>query len=418
MGGMAQRTSTLVLLIAVVSACRRATPPAPDSRPAAVTAAVTAAEAGADVEASALDAGPTVTRPDDVLTLEAPGGPAMTVRTVGGAVIELTTDSTQPWKKVEIERRPAAGAWTDAGVQRDTLERSGHRDGARTGRRLHAATPGVVYTYRARSAGAGWSPDVTVRSPVSTAPPPAPSSLTARATSPYAVQLEWASEARGAFGFEVEVKVKDAFDRAALVDPTERALVHHFRLPGQVLAYRVRAFNSRGASAPSPVATITMPERAPYAKAPPPGPCVPKPSRPPPSSGCNPGIETIVAAAGHVVLSVPGPGNGCRRHLLGDYAGCTRELGVFELQADIRAVEGHTNEGWPLLRAIAGAGLYVGAQIQTLEFARGRYSIADEAFFCGERPEEADDLTTGRVARDLTRCAPPFEGCQLDPSGL
>lgn len=246
-----------------------------------------------------------------------------------------------------------------------------------------------------------------------TPPPPPPSALTARPESPFAARLSWVTDARDAAGFEIQMKVGDDFVRAALVGPTERAYVHHLLVPGQRLTYRVRAFHAGGASAPSPVASLTMPERvapvSPGAKPPPMGPCVAPVRQAPRSSGCDPEISTLKGENGRVLSNVPGAGNGCARHLMGEYAGCTRELGVFELQADIVVVPGHFDEGWPLLHAVAGAGQYTGAQIHTLRFTKGRYVIADEAHVCGESPEGAD----GDPSLDT-----PFTGCQLAPAAL
>lgn len=256
---------------------------------------------------------------------------------------------------------------------------------------------------------------------VDAGPPPArPTSLIARAVSPFAVRLTWEATRPGS-GFEVQIKSGEAFVRAALVDPTKREFVHHLRLPGQVVTYRVRAFDTQGPSEASPVATLTMPERPePTASAPVAiTPCTPLPSRPPKSSGCDPEISKLDGGTGHVVFNVPGAGDGCRRHLMGEYAGCMRELGVFTLQADVVVVKGKSDDGWPLLHAIAGAGQQDGAQIQTLRFSRGRYMVADEARVCGERgtgsPTEPD---AGVVSDDLERCSPPFETCQRDPTPL
>ena len=250
--------------------------------------------------------------------------------------------------------------------------------------------------------------------------PLAPRSLTAKAVSPFAVRLAWDADAAGARGFEIQIQVGAGFVRAGLVDPTKREFLHHLRLPRQVITYRVRAFNSQGVSEPSSVATLTMPERVevPGAKVAAMGPCVPMPTKAPPSSGCDPDISRLDANTGRVVFNVPGAGNGCMRHLMGEVAGCTRELGVFELQADIVIVKDHMDEGWPLLHAIAGAGQYAGAHIQTLRFSRGGYTIVDEARVCGESEPGAKDPKQGIVSDDLERCSPPFDSCQHNPTAL
>jgi hypothetical protein len=223
-------------------------------------------------------------------------------------------------------------------------------------------------------------------------------------------------------GFELQVKVNEVFVRAVLVDSTMREVIHHLRLPGEPLTYRVHAFNAAGASPPSPVVTITLPERMDSTSAKPAamGPCIAPVKRAPKSSGCDPEILTLDGGTGHVVSNVPGAGNGCMRHLVGEYGGCTRELGVFALQADVVVVKGHSDEGFPLLHAIAGAGQYVGASIQTLRFSHGRYTVADEAHTCGESPapDSAGGPTAGVVTDDLSGCKPPFATCQRDPTAL
>lgn len=238
-----------------------------------------------------------------------------------------------------------------------------------------------------------------------------PSSVTARAETPFAARIAWEARSAPGAGFEVQMKAAGDFVRVALVDPTERTFVHHQRLPRESLEYRVRAFDASGASPPSPVASVTMPAATSPPKPLPIGPCIPRPKKAPPSSGCNPDIDTIDEGNGHVVLNVPGAGDGCQRHLVGEYRGCTRELGVFWLQADVTVAKGHETEGWPLLHAIAGAGQYVGATIQTLQFSAGRYHLVDEAHICGDTDPNAN-AKDGRVDEDLRLCRPPFPRCQ------
>jgi hypothetical protein len=81
-------------------------------------------------------------------------------------------------------------------------------------------------------------------------------------------------------------------------------------------------------------------------------------------------------------------------------------------------VKDRSDEGWPLLHAIAGAGQLVGAQIQTLQFGHGRYTVVDEAHVCGEGEQDADKPTIGSVHDDLESCSPPFESCQRDATPL
>lgn len=422
-------------LVAAVAGCGRAQPGTRDA-PAIASPTSDASSAG-DARAAvareaplALPGAEVIDGTDEVRTLALSNAPRMTIRTVGVALIEVTLDRDGDLAKtIEIERRAlsanAADASTDV-TERDSFEEKGGpaRDPAvreRLRRHVHGAARGVTYVYRARSAGGAWSPEVTIRVPTARTAPPPPASLTARPESPFAVTLSWVSSARGAAGFEVQVKAKDSFVRAGLVDPTEREFVHRFRLPGQIATYRVRSFNGHGPSEPSATATITMPERlessSPRKQAPM-GACVAPVVNAPKSTGCNPDIELLDNGSGHIVTNVPSAGFGCRRRLLGEYAGCTRQLGVFDLQADVTIVAGHSDAGWPLLHAVAGAGQYVGAQVATLRFTSGSYAVVDTAWFCGDSPEASGDPTRGTVHGDLARCSPPFETCQHDPGAL
>ncbi len=360
----------------------------------------------------------------EVRTIELKGAPLVTVRNLGAALIEVTLagGSGDPgrWRKIEIERHAVAADGPAGEAEHDSFEppkSAADRAGIDWRRHVHSTTPGTTYAYRARSSGA-WSPEVMLRVPEPTAAPAPPTELTVRPDNPFVAHLAWSSDANGVAGFEVQVEVKGEFVRAGLVDPTAREFLHHMRVPGQSSSYRVRSFNVRGASAPTPVATITMPETAaaPSAKKTSMGRCVSPPRPGLESRGCIPVIETLDDGTGHVVLNVPSTDSGCVRHLLGEYAGCMREFGVFMLQAEIMTVEGHSDEGWPLLRAIAGAGEYVGSEMQTLQFANGRYTLADRAYFCGEPYPDSVGPKIGRVDDDVSRCAPPFEPCQRDPA--
>jgi hypothetical protein len=345
--------------------------------------------------------------------------PPLTLRPVGPALIEVIVGDRGPasWTTIEVERRAlSAGA-----RQHDKFERNPKGGlGSRPPRRhLHSAKPGTSYAYRARSGGE-WSPEVTVRTPDPSGPPPTPGPLTAQAQSPFAVRLAWDADARAAAGFEIEVERKGHYVRAALVDPTEREYVHNHRLPGRPYAYRVRAFNARGASAPSTVATITTPDRGDLssaAKAPAP-PCIRLPPATDPAKVQGIPRDVLNAGGGLPLYNDPEGTNGLRRHLIGHYDGCFRDFGAFNLQADITEVPGFTDEGFPLLRAIAGAGQYVGAQILTLRFSRGRYTVVNGANFCGDPWPDRDPDDPGLGAegsgQDLTSYSPPFESCQRD----
>ena len=333
---------------------------------------------------------------EDTQTLVVPGAGNVELHAVG-QVIEIALPESKGWKTIEVERRSGDD------VQRETIERP-------TPHSLHFAKPGAAYVYRGRASG-GWSPEVTLHVGVPVAAPATPSDVTLRAETPFAVRIGWTARA-GAAGFEIQRHTNTDFVRVALVNPGERQFVHHLRLPGEQLAYRVRSFDAKGASAWA-TATTTMPI-ATDPKAPPMGPCIPRVVKAPKTTSCNPEIATLQSLGGAVVSNVPGAGDGCRRHLVGRYAGCTRELGVFDVQADVLVVDGHPDEGFPLLHAVMWAGEYVGAKLATLQFRHGRYVVADEAVFCGEDRPEAENPVLGVVSSDITSCAPPFTTCQRD----
>jgi hypothetical protein len=400
----------LVVAALCLAACARVTPPGPAPTSAGGGGASAAAAGQRDGGAAppTVDAATEAFDEDqEVRTIALKDAPLVTIRLLGAALIEVTLAERA---QVEVKRRASSPGAVE---QRDAF---GNEDRLENRRLLHTARPGATYRYRARSSGSDWSDPVTLRAPAPTAPPRAPSGLTARAETPFAVRLAWEASVRATAGFEILTEHRGQFVRAALVDPTERDFVHHLRVPGRHYRYRVRAFNSAGASEPTPEATITMPApaQAPKAKLPAMGPCVQPVVQAPQSSGCNPEIEELYAENGRVVFSVPGAGNGCERHLMGDYAGCRRRLGVFTVQADITAVPDWSDEGWPLLHAIAGAGQYVGASIETLRFTRGRYLVVDVAQYCGDGPSDRNELIHGVVDGDPARSFPPFEQCQLD----
>jgi hypothetical protein len=398
-----------VVLIVLACACRRAPSQPRDASASAVVPAPSATLDGSPEAGAAATEDP----PDAVHTLTLRGAPALTLRTIGPALIEVRMADGAAPAKVLVERRQDADA--AAVFQKDTIEKPSYPV-PDWRRHRHAAAPGTSYRYRARANGP-WSEEVVLRTPDVTAPPPPPSDVAVRAEGPFATRLTWKATSRRAYGFEVQVKVGQEFVRAALLDPTEQEFVHHLRLPGQSLAYRIVAWNVRGASAPTAPVTITTPAGLDpsIAKAAPMAPCAPVPKH---AKGCGFSELTKLESGSVVIYSVP-LSKRCGRRLMGRYDGCTRELGSFDLQDDVVEVEGFANEGWPLLHAVAGAGEYVGAQIVTLQFAGGRYSLVDMAVTCGERHPDANDLVTGvAVPDELTQCTPPFETCQEGPISL
>lgn len=382
-----------------------------------------------EVDASAIalttppDAGPATVAinddiKDDTQAISVKDGPTVTLHTIGTAMIEVTLSKAMaPGKKLEIERELTSTQGNDAGsaatVQHDAFEKGT--------RHLHSAAHGAKYTYRARVGPTGtWSPNVTLQVPEPLTPPPGPTKLTARADGAFVVRLAWEATAKSAAGYQVERKAQkgnEEWQLVAVLNPDVRSLEHHHRLPKEQVEYRVRAFNAVGLSASSPTALVILPEAGvSSARLPPPttmNACIPPvKAAPKTSGGCNPDIDKITD--GHEVLNVPSAGDSCRRRLIGEYQGCTREFGAFDLQADIKAVPGYMDEGFPLLHAVAGAGQFAGAEIQTLRFGKGRYAIVDSAIFCGEFQPNPEDATVGAYEADITQCVPPFEVCQRD----
>jgi hypothetical protein len=238
-----------------------------------------------------------------------------------------------------------------------------------------------------------------------------------KAITPFAVRLTWEADARMAAGFELEVQsAGNEYARAALVDATVRELVHHHRLPKREYSYRIRAFNGRGASAPSPAASLTTPEHGTVAAAAVP-PCKPLPSAKPAPQTTMP-QDVVNPGSAKPLYNVPDSTNVLARHLFGEYEGCVREFGAFELQdPSITAVDDYVDEGFPLVRGIAGAGEFAGAQIDTMRFSRGRYTVVDVASFCGlpyPDRDPADPSVGTESGDDLTGYAPPFDTCQRD----
>lgn len=257
--------------------------------------------------------------------------------------------------------------------------------------------------------------DAVAKAPSMGPPLPAPTRVSVRAESAYAVTLTWAwpPGSPPVNGFEVLTVHGDRGDRAGLANPGDRTFTIHGLRPDDRLELRVRAFDTRGGGSPSETVVVTTPKDAPKRTQTPPPPCIaPITSPPATSGGCNPGIEVLDATK--QLVNVPSATDACRRRLVATYKGCTRELGAFELQADVTEVPGYPSEGFPLLHAIAGAGEYVGAQILTLRFAEGRYAVVDTVAYCGEPSPDAPE-GSGLAAPDLRLCRPPFETCQYGP---
>lgn len=418
------RRAVVALGIAVaLAACRRSSSPPPRSESVVTVEAAPSASIAVSAVADAAPP-PVVIRDEreETKTIAVPGGPAVTVRTLGSAYLEVSVSRSDKsrWSELELERWPD-GADTDAGaevVQRGALTRA-KKLHAGEDSVLHATKPGGAFVYRARTKGGVWSEPIVIHSPDPSAPPAAPTGFHVRAESSFAARLDWtapAAKVPSLAGFAIEGRKvgQKEFVRVALVNPSTTAWTHHHLLPRNQVEYRVRAFNARGGSPPTEAVAIELPEKldAPGTKKSARGGCAPAP--PPganPNGPCMPLDTVTTLASGAPLLNAPGTANPCDRHLFAPYGGCNRLLGHFMLQAEMSPVEGYADEGFPLLHAIAGAGQFVGANILTLRFEKGVYYEADNAFVCGENPPWTEMPTLGYRDAELGSSVPPFEEC-------
>lgn len=353
----------------------------------------------------------------EAISIALGNAPSLTIRPVGPAAIEVKVadgDSTV-WDRIEIERRPTTSNIRQHDEFTQVLPALWRYPPSR--RHLHAASAGTSYLYRARTSGA-WSREVMVRTANPHRAPTAPSAFSATPVTPFAVRLRWEADVSAVAGFEIELERDGEPVRVALVDPNAIEFEHHYRVPGTSQAYRLRIFNGHGAS-PWKSTLTRMPEAWPSTEA---------VTQPLPACSHLPPAINPVHGSPRELLSAPGtpllyndpePSNSFRRHLFGEYLGCLRDFGQFDLQGQtMTPVPGLFDEGFPLLRAVEGASLYAGAQVVTLQFVRGRYVVVDEAQFCGEpSPEQKpDDPRRGNDGSDvaITSLAPPFETCQRD----
>jgi hypothetical protein len=239
---------------------------------------------------------------------------------------------------------------------------------------LSACAHGKLHPSNARMSGADLSQ------------PPA---LTAQALSPFAIRITWPAAPNEVAGYDVELENHGQYVRVAHLSRSRHEFVHHLRLPGQSYRYRVRDLDARGALTCWLPVVVATPERAATSNTsaafPP---CIALPPARDPARVRGAPREVLNEQGDHPLYSDPEGDDGSTRHLIGQYAGCARDFGAFQLQADILLVPGFVDEGWPLLHAISGASQIDGAQILTLRFARGRYTVVDEARLCGEEPAD------------------------------
>lgn len=130
---------------------------------------------------------------------------------------------------------------------------------------VNVVTPGKTYVYRVCAfndmGASAWSNEASVTTPAQTAPL-APSGLQAMRVAPTQVNLVWTSHSANEQGFHIERKdgMADEWRTLALRIPARVTSFNDFALePGRSYEYRVRAYNSGGASAWSNTAGNRMP---------------------------------------------------------------------------------------------------------------------------------------------------------------
>ncbi|MFN3648483.1 MAG: fibronectin type III domain-containing protein [Armatimonadota bacterium] len=113
-------------------------------------------------------------------------------------------------------------------------------------------SPGTRYTYRVRAVNAAGSSAFSneASATTSSAPPPAPDRLAARALSSRRVELTWRDRSTNEESFEVERRLENGtFQRVAVLPPNTTRYEDQGLEPETVYFYRVRAVNAGGPSA-------------------------------------------------------------------------------------------------------------------------------------------------------------------------
>lgn len=332
-----------------------------------------------------------------------PVGPAL-------IVVDLKEPAKPKWQKIQIERHV---------VGRDHTTELGELAVGRWSHPTHdehAAEPGTVHAYRANLDGGPWTAEVNVRVGKPTAPPPKPAKVVAKTDSRYAVTLEWDADARAAAGFEVDVMDGEAkeWSLLAVANPYEKGFVHNYRLPRMAARYRVATFNAIGKSPFVETGLVTMPEKDPK----------PLPVEPPPpcrkDQSATAGVDWEKEAGHGVTTAAAFPDSEFTvRRVTGFYKGCFRDMASIEVQGDLMAPRPWKDEnGYFVLRAVTGAGIYAGAQVRMYAHAYGHYEEVNVALFCGDPyPEDTTQpKSPSRPKLDgvITTWHGPFEKCQRD----
>ena len=366
-----------------------------------------------------------------------PSPPRLAVRAVAPTIIRVQaeTASTDSVYQVALHRTDAGGSEWTSWIS-NGFGYKGHK-----GSRVDPAQANTTYTYRAMGesgseavSNSDWSEPITVTTPPEpTTAPRAPTGIRAYATSSFAVELVWNDRSDNEYGFEVQRKWKDAFIQVALIDPNVHHFQHHGRRPGEANAYRVRAFNPRGASEFTQVVVATTPRLqaglTSADKRQGPGVCT-APQRVQTQFAAMWGdlqwdmYRHTVKMGKHVVDLFPDFTAGCcgaqngRFKAFARYGGCYREIGDLSMLVDGTFGEITTDrEGWSVIRTSTHWRCGLGA-VLIYQFVRGRYVEADRYMYCAECGEEERDLkTTSPPFCDGGNCDVCQEDLHMDAEG-
>lgn len=195
------------------------------------------------------------------VTSTTPAAPTgLTATALSATQVRLTwTDNSNNETQFELHRRTLpSGAFATAATV-----------GANTTLVLDAAQGSTSYEYRVRALngtdGSGFSNLAQVTTPAS-APPAAPSGLTATILSATSVRLNWADNSNNETQFGLQRRVLPSGIFANVATPgANTTQVNDTVQEATAYEYRVRATNGAGASAYSNVASVTTPAAAPAA---------------------------------------------------------------------------------------------------------------------------------------------------------
>jgi hypothetical protein len=242
-----------------------------------------------------------------------------------------------------------------------------------------------------------------------TAPPLAPTALTATPDGPFRIELKWQNRSQNEYGFEVQKRTPSGDVRVGLANPHDTSFVVHGRPPSTRSTYRVRAFNPHGISLPTNDATAATPPVTDQ------GGSAVQPLEPyttraaalesvlsedPEGPDRQPRVEKLGGALDLELIADPalcGNAN-CSWEVYRRYDGCYRRLGdAFGVGHKLLNPESNA----PILIVI-GHMSASDSSAAILKLAHGRFEGVDSYGHC-ESPGE-----------NLLALSPPFDSCQED----